>query len=119
MFSSYLHSLWPEPPPPLTIFLLSDEVVLGFDVGLKGVEVLALVFLHVGGHTLQDVVGRRGAAAGAALGTAGLGGHGAHVTVLVACPVLLHGPQDTAHTYQIDRPCLKHITRYNSHQSGL
>lgn len=58
-----------------TVLLLSDEVVLGFDAGLEGVEVLALVLLHVGGDALQDVVGGGGAAARAALGAAGLRHH--------------------------------------------
>lgn len=55
-----------------TVFLLGDEVVLGFDAGLEGVEVLALVLLDVGGYSLQDVVGRGRAAARAALRAAGL-----------------------------------------------
>lgn len=41
----------------ITVFLLGNEVVLGFDAGLEGVEVLAFVLLDVGGHSLQDVVG--------------------------------------------------------------
>lgn len=64
----------------ITVFLLGDEVVLGFDVGLEGVEVLALVLLDVRGHPLQDVVRRGRAAARAALRAAGLR---YHVGVLV------------------------------------
>lgn len=56
----------------VTVFLLGDEVVLCFDAGLKGVQVLPLVLLHVRRRPLQDVVGRGGTAARAALGAAGL-----------------------------------------------
>jgi len=41
----------------ITVFLLGNEVVLGFDAGLEGVEVLAFVLLDVCGDSLQDVVG--------------------------------------------------------------
>lgn len=58
-----------------TVFLLGDEVVLGFDAGLEGVEVLPLVLLHVRRRSLQDVVGGGGPAARAALGAAGLRYH--------------------------------------------
>lgn len=40
-----------------TFFFLSNEVVLGLDVGFKGVQVLPLVLLHVSCHALQDVIG--------------------------------------------------------------
>lgn len=58
-----------------TVFLLGDEVVLGFDAGLEGVEVLPHVLLHVCRRSLQDVVGGGGTAARAALGAAGLRYH--------------------------------------------
>lgn len=58
-----------------TVFLLGDEVVLCFDAGLEGVEVLPLVLLHVCRRSLQDVVGRWGTAARAALRAAGLRYH--------------------------------------------
>lgn len=58
-----------------TVFLLGDEVVLCFDAGLEGVEVLPLVLLHVCRRSLQDVVGRGGTAARAALRAAGLRYH--------------------------------------------
>lgn len=58
-----------------TILLLGDEVVLCFDAGLEGVEVLPLVLLHVCRCPLQDVVGRGGTAAGAALRAVGLRYH--------------------------------------------
>lgn len=61
-----------DPGGDITIFLLGDEVVLGFDAGLKGVDVLAFVLLHVRGHSLQDVVGGGRTATCAALGAAGL-----------------------------------------------
>lgn len=70
-----------------TVFLLGDEVVLGFDAGLEGVEVLPLVLLHVCRRSLQDVVGRGGTAARAALGAAGLR---YHVAVLVPGLVFLN-----------------------------
>lgn len=41
----------------ITVFLLGDEIVLGFDAGLKGVEVLAFILLDVCGYSLQDVIG--------------------------------------------------------------
>lgn len=47
------------PDQDITVFLLGDEVVLGFDVCLEGVEVLAFVLLHICSYSLQDVVGRR------------------------------------------------------------
>lgn len=59
----------------LTVFLLGDEVVLGLDAGLEGVQILPFVLLDVGCHPLQDVVGRWRAAASAALGAAGLRDH--------------------------------------------
>lgn len=40
----------------ITVFLLGDEVVLGLDAGLKGVEVLSLVLLDICCHSLQDVI---------------------------------------------------------------
>ena len=49
--------------------------MLGCDGLLKRVNVLALILLDIGSHTLQDVIGRRGAGAGAALRAAGLGRH--------------------------------------------
>lgn len=58
-----------------TVFLLGDEVVLGFDAGLEGVEVLPHVLLHVCRRSLQDVVGGGGTAARAALRAAGLRYH--------------------------------------------
>lgn len=66
-----------------TIFLLGDEVVLCFDAGLEGVEVLPLVLLHVCRRPLQDVVGRGGTAARAALRAAGLRYVGVFVPGLV------------------------------------
>ena len=74
----------------LTVLLLGDEVVLGFDVVLERVEVLPLVLLDVGRHALQDVVGRGRAAARAALRAAGL----RHVAVLVTRPVFLNGRRE-------------------------
>lgn len=71
----------------ITVFLLGDEVVLGFDAGLKGVEVLAFILLHVGRYSLQDVVRRGRTAARAALGAAGLRDH---VGVLVPDLVFLY-----------------------------
>ena len=66
----------------LTIILFNGhQIMLGFDRGLKGVDVLSLVLLNVSSHALQDVVRRRGAGAGAALGAAGLGRH-RHVAVI-------------------------------------
>lgn len=70
-----------------TVFLLGDEVVLCFDAGLEGVEVLPLVLFHVGRRSLQDVVGRGGTAARAALRAAGLR---YHVGVLVPGLVFLN-----------------------------
>lgn len=52
LYANSHHSDW-----NITIFLLGDEVVLGFDAGLEGVNVLALVLLHVCGYSLQDVIG--------------------------------------------------------------
>lgn len=66
-----------------TVFLLGDEVVLGFDAGLEGVEVLPHVLLHVCRRSLQDVVGGGGTAARAALGAAGLRYVGVFVPGLV------------------------------------
>lgn len=40
----------------ITVFLLGDEVVLGFDVGLKGVEVLAFILFDIGSYSLEDVI---------------------------------------------------------------
>lgn len=40
----------------LAIFLLSDEVVLGFDAGLEGVDILAFVLLYVCSYSLQYVI---------------------------------------------------------------
>lgn len=70
-----------------TVFLLGDEVVLCFDAGLEGVEVLPLVLLHVCRRSLQDVVGRGGTAACAALRAAGLR---CHVGVFVPGLVFLN-----------------------------
>lgn len=56
----------------VTVFLLGDEVVLCFDAGLEGVQVLPLVLLHVCRRPLQDVVGGGGTATRAALRAAGL-----------------------------------------------
>lgn len=73
----------------LTVILFNGhQIMLGFDRGLKGVHVLSLVLLDVGGHALQDIVRRRGAGAGAALGAAGLGGH-RHVAVVSKVLVFL------------------------------
>lgn len=52
LIGSFGHLHW-----GFTIFLLGDEVVLGFDAGLKRVEILPFVLLDVGGDALQDVVG--------------------------------------------------------------
>lgn len=70
----------------LTVFLLGDEVVLGFDAGLEGVQVLPLVLLDVCSYSLQDVVWGGGAAACAALRAAGLRHH---VGVLIPSLVFL------------------------------
>ena len=70
----------------ITVFLLGDEVVLGFDVCLEGVEVLALVLLDICGYSLQDVVWGGRAAPCAALGAAGL----RYVGVLVYKLVFLY-----------------------------
>lgn len=70
-----------------TVFLLCDQVVLGFDIGLEGVDIFPLVLLDVGGHPLQDVVRRGRAAPRAALGTAWLG---CQVVLLVSDLVFLN-----------------------------
>lgn len=36
----------------ITVFLLGDEVVLCFDVGLEGVDVLAFIFFDICGYSL-------------------------------------------------------------------
>lgn len=41
----------------ITVFLLGDEVVLGFDVGLECVEVFAFILLDICCDSLQDVIG--------------------------------------------------------------
>lgn len=60
-----------HPRPNITVFLLGDEVVLGFEIGFEGVDVLALVLLDISGHSLQDVIRGGRAAARAALWAAG------------------------------------------------
>jgi len=69
-----------RPDQGFTVFLLGDEVLLGFDAGLEGVQVLSLVLLDIRRHSLQDVVGGRRPAARAALGAAGLRHHVGVVT---------------------------------------
>lgn len=66
----------PQRSHSLTVILLDGhQIMLGFDGGLKRVDVLALILLDIGSHALQDVIRRRGAGAGAALWAAGLGRH--------------------------------------------
>lgn len=61
-----------NPNKDITVFLLGDEVVLCFDAGLEGVDVLALVFFDICGYSLQDVIRGGRATACAALRAAGL-----------------------------------------------
>lgn len=76
----------------ITVFLLEDEVVLGFDAGLKGVEVLTFILLDICGYSLQDVIRWGWTAACAALWAAGLWHH---VCVVICNLVFLYNGRNS------------------------
>ena len=66
----------------LTIILFDcHEIMLGFDWGLKRINILPFILLDVSSYPFQNVLRRGRAGASAALGAAGLRRHG-HVAVL-------------------------------------